>query len=166
MTDQPAVPQPAQGQQEADAGLFDPLAYCMGESVGYLMAQAKNAISYEVEQEVAALDITHAQGTCLMMLATGRARTVTDLGRLLNSDMGSITRLLSRMEKRGLIERHRSDADRRIVDLSITPAGHAVADALPPIFCRVLNRRFRDFTRDEIETFRGMLLRIIGNNSG
>jgi DNA-binding MarR family transcriptional regulator len=165
MTDDPKAPQPAQGQPQA-ATLFDPIDYRMGQSVGYLMAQAKNAISYEVEQEVAALDITHAQATCLMMLATGRARTVTDLGRMLNSDMGSITRLLSRMEKRGLIERHRSDADRRIVDLSITPAGQAVADALPPIFCRVLNRRFRDFSPAEIDVFRDMLLRVIGNNSG
>jgi DNA-binding MarR family transcriptional regulator len=166
MPDEPSAPPPAQERQDPDTLPFDPIEYRMGESVGYLMAQAKNALSYEVEQEVAALDITHAQATCLMMLATGRARTVTDLGRMLNSDMGSITRLLSRMEKRGLIERHRSDADRRIVDLAITPAGQAVADALPPIFCRVLNRRFRDFSKAEIDTFRDMLLRIIGNNSG
>lgn len=165
MASDPSAPR-ATDTRDADSPLFDPLDYQMGKSVGYLMAQAKNAISLEVEQEVAVLDVTHAQATCLMMLATGRARTVTDLSRLLNSDMGSITRLLSRMEKRGLIERHRSDADRRIVDLAITPAGQAVADALPPIFCRVLSRRFRDFSQAEIDTFRNMLLRVIGNSSG
>ncbi|KDP85990.1 MarR family winged helix-turn-helix transcriptional regulator [Cupriavidus basilensis] len=149
-----------------DTHPFDPAEYCMGESVGYLMARAKNVLSHEVEQEVTGLDITHAQATCLMMLAAGRGSTVTDLGRELNTDMGSVTRLLSRMEKRGLIERQRSDADRRVVDLSITPAGRILVDELPRIYCRVLNRHFKGFSDTELQTFRSMLHRIISNNSG
>ncbi|MDW3687029.1 MarR family transcriptional regulator [Cupriavidus sp. CV2] len=145
---------------------FDPAEYRMGESIGYLMARAKNVLSHGVEQEVDGLDITHAQATCLMMLAAGRGSTVTDLGRELNCDMGSVTRLLSRLEKRGLIERQRSDADRRVVDLSITPAGQVLVDQLPQLYCRVLNRHFRGFSEAELQTFRSMLLRIIGNNSG
>lgn len=34
-----------------------------------------------------------------------------------------VTRLLDRLEKRGLIERRRTDKDRRVVRTSITPAG-------------------------------------------
>jgi DNA-binding MarR family transcriptional regulator len=145
---------------------FDPAKYRIAESVGYLMARAKNVLSHEVEQEVNGLDITHAQATCLMMLAAGRGSTVTDLGRELSTDMGSVTRLLSRMEKRGLILRQRSDADRRVVDLSITPAGRVLVDELPRIYCRVLNRHFGDFSAAELQTFRSMLHRIIGNSSG
>ncbi|MDF3839533.1 MarR family transcriptional regulator [Cupriavidus basilensis] len=150
----------------AEAYPFDPAEYRMGESIGYLVARAKNVLSHEVEQEVNCLDITHAQATCLMMLAAGRGSTVTDLGRELGTDMGSVTRLLSRMEKRGLIERQRSDADRRVVDLSITPAGQALLDELPRIYCRVLNRHFHGFSATELQTFRSMLHRIIGNSSG
>lgn len=149
-----------------DTHPFDPAEYRMGESVGYLMARAKSVLSHDVEQEVNGLDITHAQATCLMMLANGSGSTVTDLGRELNTDMGSVTRLLSRMEKRGLILRQRSDADRRVVDLSITAAGRALVEELPRIYCRVLNRHFRDFSAAELQTFRSMLNRIIGNNSG
>lgn len=145
---------------------FDPASYRICDSVGYLMARAKGELSRDVEQEVGALDITHAQASCLVMLVHDRARTVTDLGRELNTDMGSVTRLISRMEKRGLVERQRSDADRRIVDLRVTPAGHALVDQLPAIFCRVLNRRFRGFSEAEIAQFRDMLERVIANNSG
>ncbi|TWG79623.1 DNA-binding MarR family transcriptional regulator [Cupriavidus gilardii J11] len=148
------------------APLFDPEAWQMCSSVGYLLSRAKIALTNDVEQEAAALDITHAQATCLMMLANDRARTVTDLGREMNTDMGSVTRLVSRMEKRGLVKRERSEVDRRIVELSITPAGHAVMQQLPALFCRVLNRRFRDFTPDEIDVLRGMLQRVLANNSG
>ncbi|WP_420996688.1 MarR family winged helix-turn-helix transcriptional regulator [Cupriavidus sp. 30B13] len=160
------LPQPADQPDRFDTHPFDPANYRMGESVGYLMARAKNMLSHEVELEVNGLDITHAQATCLMMLAAGRGSTVTDLGRELSTDMGSVTRLLGRMEKRGLIERQRSDADRRVVDVSITAAGHALVQALPRIYCRVLNRHFRDFSEAELQTFRSMLHRIIGNNSG
>ncbi|CAJ93391.1 DNA-binding transcriptional regulator, MarR family [Cupriavidus necator] len=158
----PSSDQPA----ESTAGLFDPAQYQMCDSVGYLMQRARNMLAHGVEQEVSSLDITQAQASCLMMLATGRASTVTDLGRELNTDMGSVTRLLSRMEKRGLIERRRRDADRRVVDLSVTPQGQELVERLPAIFCKVLAHHFRGFSEDEIQLLRSMLRRIIENNSG
>jgi len=148
------------------ANPFDPATYTMCDSVGYLLTRARNTLAHSVEQEVNGLDITQTQASCLMMLATARASTVTDLGRELNTDMGSITRLLGRMEKRGLIERTRREADRRVVDVSLTPAGHELAEHLPEIFCKVLASHFRGFTAEEIEDLRTMLRRMIGNGSG
>lgn len=143
---------------------FDPADYEIGKSVGYLLARAKNTLSQGVEQEVSGLDMTHAQASCLMMLAKGEATTVTDLARNLNTDAGSVTRLLSRMEKRGLIARTRRDDDRRVVDLSMTPEGNAMVEKLPAAFCNVMRRHFEGFEPEEIEVLRGMLLRIIANN--
>jgi DNA-binding MarR family transcriptional regulator len=151
---------------ERPPGIFDPAKYEMSESVGYLMQRAKNMLAHGVEQEVSSLDITQAQASCLMMLATGRASTVTDLGRELNTDMGSVTRLLSRMEKRGLIERRRRDIDRRVVDLSLTPEGQDLVARLPAVYCKVLAHHFRGFSNDEIDALRHMLRRLIDNNSG
>jgi len=146
--------------------LFQPADYRMCESVGYLLTRARSLIGHGVEQEVSELDITQAQASCLMALANGSARTVTDLGRELATDMGSVTRLLSRMEKRGLIERHRRDADRRVVDLVVTPLGHELVAKLPAVFCRVLSHHFRGFSEDEINTLRAFLRRMIDNNTG
>lgn len=146
--------------------LFDPDHYEIGKSVGYLLARAKSALSQGVEQEVSSLDMTHAQASCLMMLAKGEATTVTDLARNLNTDAGSVTRLLSRMEKRGLIERTRRDDDRRVVDLSLTAEGEAMVEKLPVVFCNVMRRHFVGFSQEEIESLRDMLLRLIANNGG
>ena len=148
------------------ADLFDPAEYEIGKSVGYLIGRAKNTLSQGVEHEVSALDMTQAQASCLMMLAKGEATTVTDLARNLNADAGSVTRLLSRMEKRGLIGRTRRDDDRRVVELSLTPEGHAMVEKLPAVFCDVMRRHFEGFSREEIEVLRGMLLRVIANNHG
>ncbi|MBF6987197.1 MarR family winged helix-turn-helix transcriptional regulator [Cupriavidus sp. IK-TO18] len=157
---------PTSGPSAADTTLFDPAKYQMCDSVGYLLQRAKNTLAHSVEQEVSSLDITHAQASCLIMIATGRAATVTDLGRELNTDMGSVTRLLSRMEKRGLVERQRRDDDRRVVDLLLTEQGQALADLLPTIFCKVLSQHFRGFSADELQLLKTMLRRVIDNNSG
>lgn len=146
--------------------LFDPATYEMGASVGYLLARAKNLLSLGIEQEVSGLDITHAQASCLMMLSMGGASTVTDLGRGLNTDAGSITRLLSRLEKRGLIVRTRRDDDRRVVNLSLTPEGEAIVAKLPAVFCNVMRRHFVGFSQAEIDVLRGMLRRVIDNGGG
>ncbi|MEN7531108.1 MarR family transcriptional regulator [Cupriavidus sp. 2SB] len=145
------------------ADLFDPADYQIGKSVGYLLARAKNVLSLGVEQEVSGLDMTHAQAICLMMLAEGEATTVTDLARALNTDAGSVTRLLSRMEKRGLIARTRRDDDRRVVDLSITAEGDALVEKLPVALCNVMRRGFDGFSQQEIDVLCGMLQRIITN---
>ncbi|MBY4898073.1 MarR family winged helix-turn-helix transcriptional regulator [Cupriavidus sp. AU9028] len=149
-----------------DTPLFDPADYRMCESPGYLLIRARAVLSNGLEQQLAGLDITHAQASCLLMLAQNRARTVTDVGREMNIDIGSVTRLISRMEKRGLVRRQRSEADRRIVELVITDQGHALVAQLPAMICRVLNRHFAGFSPEEVDQFKDMLLRIIGNNSG
>lgn len=147
----------------SDPDPFDPADYELGRSVGYLLARAKNLMSLSVEQEVSGLDITHAQATCLLVISTGSASTVTDLGRCLNTDAGSITRLLSRMERRGLVTRTRRDDDRRVVDLSLTPEGEALAARLPAVFCDVMRRHFAGFSAEEVEILRGMMRRLIDN---
>lgn len=148
----------------SSSDLFDPEPYETGGSIGYVLARAKSRLAYGVEQHVSELGVTHAQASCLMMLAKGEAHTVTDLGRELGTDVGSITRLLSRLERRGLIARTRRDDDRRVVDLSLTVEGEALVGKLPAIYCDVLRRHFEGFTTAEIETLRGLLQRVIDNH--
>ena len=149
----------------ATGALFRVEDYRMCESVGYLVGRAKTALSMAIEQEVAQMDVTHSQASCLVLLANGRCQTATDLGRELNTDIGSLTRMLSRMEKRGLIERVRSESDRRVVHLEVTEAGRDLADRMPAIYTHVLNRFFAGFTPGDVDTLRGLLKRILDNGA-
>jgi DNA-binding MarR family transcriptional regulator len=63
----------------------------------------------------------------LVLLALGdadRPLSVSALGEQLFLDSGTLTPLLKRMESAGLITRRRSTADERLVELSLTEAGH------------------------------------------
>ena len=69
------------------------------------------------------------------------------MGRLadaLDVSVASTTGIVDRMEERGLVERRHGDVDRRIVSVSVTPAGHEVFTTVDTErrahFARVLER--------------------------
>ena len=52
-------------------------------------------------------------------------------------DAGAMTRLIDRLAAKGLVERLRSSIDRRVVTLTLTPAGEAVAAHIPQVLAEV-----------------------------
>ena len=75
----------------------------------------------------AAEDTTIAQYRALVVLASGPQRMV-DLARALDVMPSTAGRMCDRLVRKGLIRRHRSRADRRAVQVSLTPAGRAAVD--------------------------------------
>ena len=76
-----------------------------------------------------------------------------------------MTRLLDRLEKKGFIVRTRSDADRRMVKLELTPQGHEAARQLPGLGAAVLNEQLRGFSAADLATLTSLLGRFIANGS-
>jgi DNA-binding MarR family transcriptional regulator len=60
----------------------------------------------------------------------GRRPRMTDLAAFLGLDKSTMSGLVERAERRGLVGRDRSPDDRRAVDVFITPAGEKLADEL------------------------------------
>jgi DNA-binding MarR family transcriptional regulator/GNAT superfamily N-acetyltransferase len=65
-----------------------------------------------------------AEGRVLYEIAHHEQPTATDVGRALGVDAGYMSRLLRRLEHRGLVRRTKSAADGRRAHLSLTRAGH------------------------------------------
>jgi DNA-binding MarR family transcriptional regulator/N-acetylglutamate synthase-like GNAT family acetyltransferase len=65
-----------------------------------------------------------AEVRVLYELAHGTCATATELTRDLDLDAGYLSRILSGFERRGLLEKRKSDRDAREVRLSLSPAGH------------------------------------------
>ncbi|HET9783302.1 MAG TPA: MarR family transcriptional regulator [Candidatus Dormibacteraeota bacterium] len=66
--------------------------------------------------------LTLTQATLLRNLRSG-PQTVGRLGELSGLSAASISRLVDRMERRGLVSRARDTHDRRIVEVRLEPAG-------------------------------------------
>ncbi|KXU85249.1 MarR family transcriptional regulator [Caballeronia megalochromosomata] len=143
--------------------LYDPATIQLETSLGYYLAKARNVLVVRTDQALKPLGLTSSQIGVMLMLASGRARTPLELSREMAYDSGSMTRMLDRLEKKGFVNRTRSEADRRIVELSLTERGRDAAGRLPVIGAAVLNEQLRGFSRAELDLLTGMLARIIGN---
>ena len=65
------------------------------------------------------------------------------LSRRVSLSQGTVTTILDRLEDRGLVERYRSLADRRIVHSRLTRRGRAVLRRAPPLLHERFTEAFR-----------------------
>jgi DNA-binding MarR family transcriptional regulator len=138
--------------------------YQVNDSVGYLMSRVKSLMTNLVTQRTQdELGITGTQASMLFMIAVGQCSTAAELAREYGIDASAVTRLLDRVEKRGLLSRVRCLEDRRVVRLALTDEGRAIAERLPAIFRNVLDQLLDGFTPEEVGFLKSMLRRILGN---
>lgn len=137
--------------------------YCVEDSVGYLMRRVLVALAQATDKRLERHGLTHAQWAPLLMLRQSRASTVAELARELQMDPGAMTRLLDRLEAKGLCTRLRSTDDRRVVKLALTPDGEAAADKVPVALAEVMNAHLSGFSRAEWQLLKGALQRMLKN---
>ncbi|HEY9067135.1 MAG TPA: MarR family transcriptional regulator, partial [Burkholderiaceae bacterium] len=81
--------------------------------------------------------------------------------RWLVMDAGAMTRLLDRLEKKGLCKRVRSTEDRRVVQVELTPDGEAAIAGAPQVLCDVMNAHLAGFSKSEWVALKGYLRRMV-----
>lgn len=146
------------------AQFYDPLNYTPETSVGFLMRQILTSVATQVEAQLAHTELTNAQWVPLFKIYNGHASTVAELARVCHMDTGAMTRLLDRLEAKGLVQRQRSEADRRVVRIALTPAGQEAARAIPHALSAVQNRALAGFSADEFATLQQLLRRVLDNS--
>lgn len=72
------------------------------------------------------LNLTYTQYIVMMVLWEYGGMTEGELGKKIHLDSGTLTPLLKRLEKQGLIERKRPESNERKLFLSLTPDGEAL----------------------------------------
>jgi DNA-binding MarR family transcriptional regulator len=142
---------------------YRPGSYTPEDSATYLMRQITLAFAETVGSRLEPEGLTHAQWVPLFKLHQGVARTAAELAREVHLDAGAVTRLVDRLEAKGFLKRVRSQEDRRVIHLELTPEGEAVAQRIPPIMCEVQNAHLRGFSKDELEALKGLLRRALAN---
>lgn len=73
-------------------------------------------------------DITIAQYRTLVVLASRGPQRLADLADQLGVTPSTAGRMCDRLARRDLVTRHRAADDRRVVRISLTPAGRRVVD--------------------------------------
>jgi DNA-binding MarR family transcriptional regulator len=147
------------------ATFYAPGNYCAEDSVAYLMKRVLSSFIQQAELRLEPHDLTHAQWQPLFKLRNAKTRTlaVAELARELQMDAGAMTRLLDRLEKKGLCKRVRSTEDRRVVMVELTPDGEAAAALVPGVLSEVLNAHLAGFSKTEWQALMTYLRRMLEN---
>ena len=152
------------------ADVYDLETYEPLRGLGHLIGRARSQLMAAVDTELARdeflgpLEVTAAQLIIIVNLAgCGCATSASELCKGISYDAGAMTRMLDRLEAKGLVRRTRSADDRRLVNLELTGAGQAAYPRLREVSMRVLNRSLRDFTQDEARTLESLLQRLAHN---
>ena len=130
---------------------YTPESFSLTQSVGFLLTKARNLITAEMDTALKDLDITGPQMGIILAMQRGQAATPFELSKMLSVDTGLMTRMLDKLETKGLLERSRSVDDRRVVNLALTKKGEEIAGEIPKIAPEVLNARLKKFTKAEFE---------------
>lgn len=131
------------------------------QSVGYLLKRVLLSFVQQADKRLCLHDLTSAQWGPLMRLRMQGASTVADLARWSQIDAGAMTRLLDRLEKKGLCRRERSTEDRRVVMVELTPEGQAVMEHVPEVLADVMNQHLAGFSEAEWQGLLGYLRRMV-----
>jgi DNA-binding MarR family transcriptional regulator len=134
-----------------------------GLSVGHLMGRARASLLSGLDTQLAPLGLSGMQFAVLKHLADGTARTAADLCRFMHYDTGAMTRILDRLEQRGLMRRERCRDDRRVVFLRMTPSGRTHMPRLMSVGLRVLEAHLAGFSQTEVDQLKVYLGRMIEN---
>jgi len=133
------------------------------QSVGYLLKQLRNTLDRVVDEEMTEHDLTGVQWGPLLMLQYGLGTTAADLARIGCVDTGAMTRMLDRLEAKGLVRRTPCPRDRRVTQLELTEEGRRLCREIPFGLARVSNGLLRGFTPEEFETLKNFLRRMLAN---
>jgi DNA-binding MarR family transcriptional regulator len=90
-----------------------------------------------LDDELSDLGLSAAEVNALACFAGAPARSIRELVGATGQRPSTLTGVLDRLERRGLVERRPHPHDRRSVRVHLTDAGHTAADEVDAAFARV-----------------------------
>ena len=124
-----------------------------------------NSLVRRVDLHMQPLELTGMQWEPVLMLWLKRADTVAGLARVSQMGVASMTRMLDRLEEKDLLRRERSETDRRVVNLHLTPKGRKAASKIWPIVVEGMHIHLAGFRKEELAQLNELLGRMMANGA-
>jgi DNA-binding MarR family transcriptional regulator len=129
----------------------DRLIYLISTAQQKLWTYLKGALS------AAGILVTPAQAGILFLLEQKDGQSMSELSQTFSIDNSTITGLVDRLEKSGLVRRNASLTDRRIFRIYLTPRGVKESNRARAVIRKVNEEIKVGFSKKEIETLKRIL---------
>ncbi|MBZ0266781.1 MarR family transcriptional regulator [bacterium] len=104
-----------------------------------------------------AMDLQGTEGHLLSFLRSYEPAAVTEIARIFGTKKSTLTGLLDRLEKRGLLRRELRGDDRRSFLVRLTPKGRRLADRVQEPVDELEREIRRHVTEEELKGFHAVL---------
>ncbi|HAU04761.1 MarR family transcriptional regulator [Pseudoalteromonas shioyasakiensis] len=131
----------------------------LGRLVSYLRSNLVTHLDNALEDK----ELTSAQYIVVVLLARGKVNTLAELCEHMMYDRGAMSRLLSRLEDKGLVAKKQSVEDRRSTLLCLTEKGQQLYPEILPTVNDIYRKALTGFSDDEQEQLASLLFRAIHN---
>ncbi len=131
--------------------------------LGMLLRAADSTFNRHLRDGLSDHDVTFGQFQHLRNLWAENGLTQAELSRRIGIEMASSTAILDSLEARRLITRVRNAADRRKINVFLTPAGAALKKPLMACAARVNKEARRGLSDTELASAFALVGRIIAN---
>ena len=139
-------------------------------SLAPLLSQVRMAMLSGVDEEflrdaeVASLEVTAAQFVIIANLLKGHANSACELCKYMDYDRGAMSRMIDRLESKGLIRRVPLPHTRRTMGLEVTEAGKAAFPKMQACLAKVINRLLKGVTKAQVREVEKTLRRMLANS--
>jgi DNA-binding MarR family transcriptional regulator len=131
------------------------------QKLAFVLGQARQLIVSELRAGFADVGLSLRERGVLLALAGGSVKTPAALSKLAGVHPARMTRVLDRLNSNGLIERARNGRDRRLVDVSLTREGQAIAARNERVAQGAWSERLSHFSKSDFDTLSVLLSRLL-----
>ncbi|MFZ0500341.1 MAG: MarR family winged helix-turn-helix transcriptional regulator [Steroidobacteraceae bacterium] len=131
------------------------------KSIGFLVKRCGGLMSQLAERHFATEQVSFTQWMVIAVLGRYERLTATALSEETCHDMGAMTRIVDDLEEEGLVRRERTERDRRVVEIALTPQGRRYLQTGKRLVVELLNSLVEPFSRQELETLIVLLQRLM-----
>src|SRR2546425_6845079 len=133
------------------------------EGLGRLLLRVVREMRTMFDRNLEQVGLTAQQAEILFRCSRAGELTPKQLTNLLMTDNAGVTRLVDRLERKGLVTRHTSANDRRSVTVRLTRSGTALVPRVARLAHAQRRRIFAGLSATEQKQMRALLHRILDN---
>lgn len=133
--------------------------------IGFLLNDIARLMRVAFERRAAPLGLTRARWSVLAQLKRHPGVSQATLAQLMEVEPVTVTRLIDRLDRSGMVERRPDPDDRRVHRLFLTPAARPLLDQIQRLAREVRAEALEGIAADELATFVAVAERIRANLS-
>jgi len=129
----------------------------LDNSLDFMLVRVVNKLRCQIGRQLKHMDLTSEQWAVLARLREEDGLTQNELAKRILKDQANTTRILDKVEKKGLVRRVDALNDRRTYLIYLTDEGRHAVEVCNPLVQQVKEKITEVLTEDEITALRRML---------